>query len=91
VTFRTLPLDVLRGRRSDKWRKFPDDVLPSHIAEMDFAVAPPIEEALVAAVRAGDLGYQHARSSGLGESFVAFAERRWGWRRTLTASSRSRT
>jgi len=79
VSFRTVPLVVLRRRRSDKWRKFPEDVLPSHIAEMDFAVAPPIEEALVAAVRAGDLGYQHAKSSGLAESFVAFAERRWGW------------
>jgi len=79
MTLRTLPLDELRRRRSDKWRKFPDDVLPSHIAEMDFAVAPPIEDALAAAVRAGDLGYQHARSSGLAESFAAFAERRWGW------------
>jgi cysteine-S-conjugate beta-lyase len=79
VTFRTLPLDELRRRRSDKWRKFPPDVLPSHIAEMDFAVAPPIEDALAAAVRAGDLGYQHARSSGLAESFAAFAARRWSW------------
>lgn len=79
MSFRTVPLDELRRRSSDKWRKFPEDVLPSHIAEMDFAVAPPIEEALVAAVHAGDLGYQHARSSGLAEAFVAFAERRWGW------------
>jgi cysteine-S-conjugate beta-lyase len=79
VSFRTLPLDELRRRSSDKWRKFPEDVLPSHIAEMDFAVASPIEEALVAAVRGGDLGYQHAKSSGLAESFSAFAERRWGW------------
>jgi cystathionine beta-lyase len=46
---------------------------------MDFAVAPPIEEVLLAAVRAGDLGYAHARSSGLPEAFAAFAERRWGW------------
>jgi cystathionine beta-lyase len=46
---------------------------------MDFAVAPPIEEALVTAVRAGDLGYAHARSSGLPEAFAAFAGRRWGW------------
>jgi cystathionine beta-lyase len=80
MSFRTLPLEQLRLRSSDKWRKFPADVLPSHIAEMDFAVAPPIEEALVTAVRAGDLGYQHAKSSGLAGSFAAFAERRWGWR-----------
>jgi cysteine-S-conjugate beta-lyase len=79
VTFRTVELDELRGRRSEKWHKFPADVLPSHIAEMDFAVAPPIEEVLVDAVRRGDLGYAHARSSGVPEAFAAFAERRWGW------------
>ena len=79
MSFRTVELDALRQRRSDKWRKYPPDVLPSHIAEMDFAVAPPIEEALVAAVRAGDLGYQHVPSSGLVEAFTAFAARRWSW------------
>ncbi len=79
MSFETLGLDALRRRRSEKWRKFPADVLPSHIAETDFAVAPPIEAALVAAVQAGDLGYPHAKSSGLPEAFAAFAERRWGW------------
>jgi len=79
VSFQTVALDELRRRRSEKWHKFPGDVLPSHIAEMDFAVAPPIEDALVAAVRAGDLGYAHAKSSGIYEAFSAFAERRWRW------------
>lgn len=79
MSFETLELDVLRRRSSEKWRKFPADVLPSHIAEMDFPVASPIEEALVAAVRAGDLGYAHFRSSGLPEAFAAFARERWGW------------
>jgi cysteine-S-conjugate beta-lyase len=79
VSFKTVALDQLRLRRSEKWHKFPSDVLPSHIAEMDFAVAPPIEEALVTAVRMGDLGYAHARSSGVPKAFAAFAERRWGW------------
>jgi cystathionine beta-lyase len=79
LSFRTVELEELRRRRSEKWHKFPPDVLPSHIAEMDFAVAPPIEEVLVAAVRAGDLGYAHARSSGVPEAFASFAERRWGW------------
>jgi cystathionine beta-lyase len=79
MSFETVELDELRRRRSEKWRKFPPDVLPSHIAEMDFTVAPPIEEALVAAVRAGDLGYVHAKSSGLYEAFASFAQRRWAW------------
>jgi cysteine-S-conjugate beta-lyase len=79
VSFRTVELRELRLRRSEKWNKFPRDVLPSHIAEMDFAVAPAIEQVLLRAVRAGDLGYAHAKSSGLPEEFAAFAERRWGW------------
>ena len=79
MSLATLELEALRQRRSEKWRKFPPDVLPSHIAEMDFAVAPPVEEALVAAVRAGDLGYAHARSSGLPEAFAEFAAARWSW------------
>jgi cysteine-S-conjugate beta-lyase len=79
VSLRTVELDELRRRRSEKWSKFPDDVLPSHIAEMDFAVAPPVEEALLGAVRTGDLGYAHAKSSGLYEAFAAFAQRRWDW------------
>lgn len=79
MSFETVELDALRRRRSEKWHKFPPDVLPSHIAEMDFAVAPPIEETLVAVVRSGDLGYAHARSSGLPEAFAGFAERRWNW------------
>src|SRR5207247_1474179 len=79
VSLETVELEALRRRTSEKWRRFPPDVLPSHIAEMDFAVAPSVEEALVAAVRAGDLGYVHARSSGLPEAFAAFAQRRWSW------------
>ena len=77
MTFETVALDALRRRRSEKWRKFPPDVLPSHIAEMDFNLAEPIEHALVEAVRAGDTGYVHAKSSGLPEAFASFAERRW--------------
>jgi cystathionine beta-lyase len=79
MSFQTLALDELRRRRSEKWTKHPPDVLPSHIAEMDFALAPPIEAALTRAVRAGDVGYAHARASGLPEAFAAFAQRRFGW------------
>jgi len=79
LSFATVELEALRRRSSEKWRKFTADVLPSHIAETDFGVAPPVEEALLAAVRAGDLGYAHAKSSGLYEAFAAFARRRWEW------------
>jgi cystathionine beta-lyase len=77
--FDAVDLAALRQRRSEKWRAFPPDVLPAHIAEMDFALAEPIAEALVDAVRASDVGYAHARSSGLPEAFAVFAEERWEW------------
>jgi cystathionine beta-lyase len=79
MSFDSVDLVSLRRRRSEKWTAFPADVLPSHIAEMDFPLAAPIEQALVAAVQDGDVGYAHAEGSGLAEAFAAFAERRFGW------------
>jgi cysteine-S-conjugate beta-lyase len=79
MSFDNVDLESLRRRRSEKWTAFPTDVLPSHMAEMDFRLAPPIEEVLVAAVQEGDVGYAPARGSLLAEAFAAFAERRWGW------------
>jgi hypothetical protein len=51
------PLSLLRTRTSMKWRSYPDDVLPMFVAEMDFPLAEPIAEALIAAVRRSDTGY----------------------------------
>ena len=82
-----LPVDrlaVLRGRSSAKWRTYPADVLPLTVAEMDYALAPPVAEALHAAVDRSDTGYATA-ASGLGAALAGFAERRWGW--SLDASS----
>ncbi|MGH3730770.1 MAG: MalY/PatB family protein [Micromonosporaceae bacterium] len=73
-----LGTDELRTRRSVKWRYFPPDVLPAWVAEMDTPLAPPIAEALAAAVRSGDTGY--AMAGDLPEVFTEFAERRYGWR-----------
>jgi cysteine-S-conjugate beta-lyase len=72
------PLSELRRRRSAKWRTYPADVLPLTVAEMDFALAPPIRTALREAVDASDAGYS-AAVPGLGEAYAGFAARRWGW------------
>jgi cysteine-S-conjugate beta-lyase len=74
-----LTWEDLRSRRSSKWRRFPDDVLPMWIAEMDFPRAEPITTALHAAVDAGDTGYVDARTADLGGAFADFARRRFGW------------
>jgi cystathionine beta-lyase len=73
-----LSLEDLRERRSLKWRWYPPDVLPVWVAEMDNPLAPPIAEALTAAIQRGDTGY--ATPGRLPEAYAAFAERRYGWR-----------
>jgi cystathionine beta-lyase len=67
----------LRRRRSIKWRRYADDVLPLWVAEMDTPLAPPVRAALAGAVELGDTGYAHA--DGLPEAFAAFAADRFGW------------
>ena len=72
-----VPLDRLRLRQSAKWAKYPPDVLPAWVAEMDFDLAPPVAEALRAAVELGDTGYPELGR--LPEAFAGFAEARFGW------------
>jgi cystathionine beta-lyase len=73
-----LPLDELRQRSSTKWRKYPEDILPFFVAEMDYALAPAITRVLTRAVELGDTGYTPPEP-GVREAFVGFADRRWGW------------
>ena len=55
----------------------PADVLPAWVAEIDFPLAPPIREALRAAVERDDTGY--ADAGRLAEVFAGFAASRFGW------------
>jgi cysteine-S-conjugate beta-lyase len=70
-------LDVLRQRKSFKWRTYPPDVLPAFVAEMDFDLAQPIKDAVTAALAIGDCGYAHKGE--LGEAFADFAAKRLKW------------
>jgi len=72
------PLEVLRQRRSAKWQTYPADVLPLTVAEMDFALAAPVAEALREAVDRSDAGYARAGPD-LGKALAGFAARRWNW------------
>jgi cysteine-S-conjugate beta-lyase len=73
-----LPLAELRERSSEKWREYPDDVLPLFVAETDFPLAPEITKALQRALDTGDTGYVASRGP-LAETYAAFARRRFGW------------
>ena len=63
-----------------KWGTVEPDVLPAWVAEMDYALAPVVRDALFEAVEVGVTGYpQIDGQSGLGEAYAAFAQRHWGW------------
>ncbi|HEY8743339.1 MAG TPA: aminotransferase class I/II-fold pyridoxal phosphate-dependent enzyme [Chloroflexota bacterium] len=65
-------LAQLRARGSAKWMHYGDEVLAAWVAEMDFPLAPPIQEALRAAVERGCVGYPDSSRSGLPEAAVAW-------------------
>lgn len=73
-----LPLHRLRERTSEKWREYPEDVLPLFVAESDFPLAPAVTAALQRAVELGDTGYTASRTP-LADAYAGFARRRLGW------------
>lgn len=73
-----VPVDELRRRRSLKWTKYPIDVLPLPVAEMDVRLAPAIAEALHAAIDRSDTGYA-GDTGAMIEALGAFCSDRWSW------------
>src|SRR5947209_16067605 len=81
IDLRVPDVAELHLRRSDKWTGHDPDVLVSTIAEMDFPLAPPVLEAIRAALGRHDLGYAPPLApSPLREAFAGFAARRLSWR-----------
>ena len=79
--FNAISLEALRRRRGTKWTRYPPDVLPAWVADMDFDMVEPIRAGLARLMQANDLGYApKLPASGLPEAFAAFAARRFpGW------------
>ncbi|MFP3914416.1 MAG: MalY/PatB family protein [Actinomycetota bacterium] len=70
----------LRARGGLKWTAYPEDVLAAWVAEMDYGLAPPIADALRAAVERGDTGYFYPdldRSAA--RAACGFWKDRFGW------------
>ena len=72
------PLSELKKRSSSKWRRFAPDVLPMHVAEMDYDIADTIKALLAEKIANSDLGYTGPVPE-VAEGFVKFASQRWGW------------
>ena len=77
----TLGVDELRARGGGKWHRYDPDVLPAFVADMDFLVAPPVQEALSRFTKRQDYGYGLQTDPGrLHAAFSAWMARRHGWR-----------
>jgi cysteine-S-conjugate beta-lyase len=68
-----------RSSDSNKWRKFPPDVLPLWVADMDFPSPPVVVRALRARVEHGFFGYL-ADPNELPEVVAERVAKRYGWR-----------
>ena len=72
--------DKLRTRNGAKWKMFAPDVLPAFVAEMDFKVAPAVQEVIEHFTRLQDYGYgQMTDTTPLFEAFAAWMSHRYGW------------
>ncbi|HKC20125.1 MAG TPA: PatB family C-S lyase [Candidatus Dormibacteraeota bacterium] len=65
--------DELRARGGLKWRKYPPDVLPAFVADMDFKVAPAVQSAFERFVEHHD--YVYGMPDDVEAMYAAFA--RW--------------
>ncbi len=75
-----LQIDRLRRRRGEKWRTYPDDVLPAWVADMDFPLAPPLQDYLRELTQTTDLGYPiNPRPDALPRVFADRMHERFGW------------
>src|SRR5438094_10486841 len=68
-----------RPTDSNKWRKFPPDVLPLWVADMDFPSPPAVVAALRARVDQGFFGYLTEKAE-LSEVVADRLAKRYGWR-----------
>jgi cystathionine beta-lyase len=74
----TPKLEDLYKRHSSKWRRFSQDVLPMHVAEMDFQIAEAIRDRIITMTTENDLGYLGPVPE-VAEAFEGFAKERWNW------------
>ncbi|MCW5747818.1 MAG: aminotransferase class I/II-fold pyridoxal phosphate-dependent enzyme [Alphaproteobacteria bacterium] len=73
----------MRTLRNSKWSKYGPDVLPAWVAEMDFSVAEPIQQAVRRIVDARDYGYPMRDGDRAGvavaKAFVQRMKDRFAW------------
>jgi cysteine-S-conjugate beta-lyase len=79
VTYNFDQIVPRRETNSLKWLKYPEDVLPFWVADMDFPAPPPILAALHQAVEHGVFGYDIATTK-LKEAVASRMDKLYGWK-----------
>lgn len=81
ASFLDIPLDQLRARRGMKWSRYGDDVIGAWVADMDFPVAPAIQDAIDDIQAGNEFGYP-ADDAGkmVREAFADWMNREHRWR-----------
>jgi cystathionine beta-lyase len=75
-----LGAEQLLARGGGKWRRYPPDVIPAFVADMDFKVAPAVQQAIKQFIDTQDYGYgQMTDAIPLFEAFAAWMSRRHHW------------
>jgi cystathionine beta-lyase len=75
-----VPLEELRRRRGAKWTAFGAEVLPAWVADMDFPIARPVEEAILDVLERNDVGYPGEPTvQALASAFSQRMSDRFGW------------
>lgn len=73
-------LERLRSLTCIKWTRYPADVIPAWVADMDLAPAPAAVHAVHELVERGDFGYNFAAHAQIPDAFCAWQEHGHGWR-----------
>ena len=68
-----------RRTNSNKWRKYPADVLPLWVADMDFPSPEPVVRAMRERVEHGVYGYGFEDAE-FAEVFTERVRQRYGWK-----------
>ncbi len=75
-----LSVEQLRARQGGKWRRFPPDVVPAPVADMDFAVATAVQDAIARLAAHNDYGYGAAEDPHrVANAFARRMRDRHGW------------
>jgi cystathionine beta-lyase len=78
--FDAITIEQMREKEGVKWNRYPSDVLPCFVADMDFSIPQTITDALRVQLDRGDYGYtRRLGERELPHIYSAWAKRRHGW------------